>query len=152
MARKVAGGTRALVGGAVRTAGELSELVAEAAENTLAFNPLIGIRPRDVAVSAAALLEALATSPRGALRSLGVYWSELQKVAAGASTVKPAPKDRRFADPAWESNGLCKRLMQAHGVTQASLTAFVEQSALDPHSKRRARFFVSLLSDALAPS
>ena len=42
--------------------------------------------------------------------------------------------------------------MQAHGVTQSSLAAFIDQSSLDALNKGRAHIFASLLTDALAPS
>jgi polyhydroxyalkanoate synthase len=143
---------RAVGDHALRAAGELTELAADATESTLAFNPLIGIRGRDVAAAAGALLEAVAASPRAAVAFLGAYLRELREVVGGRSDALPDPRDRRFADPAWQSNFLCRRLMQAHGVTQRSLAAFIDQSSLDARSKGRARFFASLLTDALAPS
>src|SRR5262249_48149331 len=116
---------------AMRTAGDLTELVAEAANSTLAFNPLIGLRGRDLAGSAAATIEAIARSPRMAIASLGSYAKDLRSVAIGASEVMPDTKDRRFADPAWRSNFLCKRLMQAHCLTQRDLARFIDGSSLD---------------------
>lgn len=136
----------------MRTVGELTELVIDAAENTLAYNPLLGLRRRDLATAAAALLKAVAISPRLASRYGGAYLSELSKVVRGDSEAKPDPKDRRFADPAWQSNFLYRRLMQAHGVTQKSLDDFIDHSRLDARNKGRARFFASLVTDALAPS
>jgi polyhydroxyalkanoate synthase len=130
----------------------MTELTAGAAENTLAFNPLIGLRGRDVAAAAGALLEAVAKSPKEAVPFFKSYVKELRTVVAGASDAMPDPKDRRFADPAWRSNFLCKRLMQAHCVTQRSLARFIDRSSLDARGKARAHFFASLLTDALAPS
>jgi len=137
---------------AMRTAGELTELVAEAANSTLVFNPLIGLRGRDVAGAAAALLAAIARSPAKATASIDSYAKQLRAIAIGESEVMPDPKDRRFADPAWRSNFLCKRLMQAYCLTQTGLARFIERSSLDARGKGRAHFFASLLTDALAPS
>jgi polyhydroxyalkanoate synthase len=142
----------AIDGDAMRTAGELIEVIAEAADGALAFNPLIGLRGRDVAAAAGALLEALAKSPTEAIAFLGAYVKDLRNVVAGASDAMPDPRDRRFADPAWRSNFLCKRLMQAHCVTQERLTRFIDRSSLDARGKRRAQFFTELVTDALAPS
>ena len=135
-----------------RASAELSELCAEAADNTLAFNPLVGLRGRDLALAASALLRALARSPRQTWRIWRAYLKELRRVAVGHSQVMPEPRDRRFADPAWQSNFLSRRLMQTHRLTQQSLTELVERSGLEPREKGQALFFVSLLADALAPS
>jgi polyhydroxyalkanoate synthase subunit PhaC len=143
---------RAVGDRAMQTAGELTELVAGVADNTLAFNPLIGLRGRDLAGAAAALLEAAARSGRKGLASVMEYAAELWKVADGTSEAMPDARDRRFADPAWRSNFLCKRLMQVHTVTQRSLARFIDESSLDPPRKRRAHFLASLVTDALAPS
>ena len=138
--------------GAMRTTGELTDLVADVAENTLTFNPLIGIRRRDMATAAGALLKGVASAPRVASRHLGAYVGELRKVVRGDSEIKPDPKDRRFVDPAWQSNFLYRRLMQAHALTQRSLDDFIDQSSLDARNKGRAHFFAALVADALAPS
>jgi polyhydroxyalkanoate synthase len=118
----------------------------------LAFHPLIGIRRADVAVSVAAWLQAVATAPAEAMRSVRGYVKELRDVVVGASAAMPDPKDRRFAHPAWQTNFLCRRLVQAYGVTQKGLAQFVDRSSLDERGKRRAHFLVSLVTDALAPS
>jgi polyhydroxyalkanoate synthase len=137
---------------AERATGEPGELAAGAAENTFAYNPLIGIRRTDVALSAGALLQAFAMSPAEATKAVRTYVGELRNVVVGTSGELPDPKDRRFADPAWRTNFLCRRLVQAYGVTQKSLTRFIDRSSLDTRGKRRAHFFASLLVDALAPS
>ena len=90
--------------GAMRTAGEVSELVGEATQNTLAYNPLLGIRRGDIAAGAKSLLKAVAVSPRKATQHFGAYLSELGSVVKGSSGAAPDPKDRRFADPAWKGN------------------------------------------------
>jgi len=138
--------------GEVQTASDLTDLIAEAVESTMAFNPLVGIRGRDVARSALALLSAAARTPKEARTFLRDYLKDLRDVLAGTRDVMPDAKDRRFADPAWKSNFLLRRLMQVHGVTQKDLDRLIDRSALDPLGKARAHFFVSLLADALAPS
>ncbi|MEO7854608.1 MAG: alpha/beta fold hydrolase [Rubrivivax sp.] len=123
-----------------------------AAHNTLAVNPLIGIRASDFGGAARALIGAAVRQPRRAARHLGVLASELGKVARGQSQFAPEPKDKRFADPAWQSNVLLKRLMQAHAVTGQQLAAYIDDSALQPRDKARAHLVASILVDTLAPS
>ena len=128
------------------------ELVTAVSENTLTFNPLLGLSARDLAASAAALSRALTSSPRAALRHLRAYVTELGRIATGDSTAAPDPKDRRFADPAWKTSFFYRALLQLYVATQASLNAAIADSPLDVRNKERARFFASLVTDALAPS
>ncbi len=137
---------------AMSAAGDLGELVGEASQNTLAINPLIGLSPRDVAGAAGSLLKVIRKAPRKAATHYGHYLKELGTVVKGKSELAPDPKDRRFADPAWKSNAVYARLMQAYLATQKELTSVIETSKLDSVDKGRAQFFASLVTDALAPS
>lgn len=123
-----------------------------ASEGALAFNPLLGIRRRDIAAAAASLAKVLASAPRSTAKHFRTYLAELRKIARGASDAAPDPKDRRFADPAWRTNFLYKALVQLNVATQQRLFAAIADAPLDPRNKERARFFVSLAADALAPS
>jgi len=139
-------------GAAMTAAGDFGSLVAEASQNTLAINPLVGLTPRDVAGAAASLLKVMSRAPGKTVAHYGSYLKELAKVAGGKSQLAPDAKDRRFADPAWKSNGVYTRLMQTYLATQKELTSVVEASKLDSVDKGRAQFFASLVTDALAPS
>jgi polyhydroxyalkanoate synthase subunit PhaC len=143
---------RSLADHARQATGAVTDLLAGAAENTLAINPLVGIQPRDMADAARSLLKAVAATPRKASRHYGQYLRELSKVVKGDSPLAPEPKDRRFADAAWRGNALYKRLMQAYLATRKELDAFIDDSRLDAKEKGRAHFFASLVTDALAPS
>ena len=136
----------------VRAGAELTELIGGAAENTLVFNPLLGLRGADVAAAAGSLLKAVASSPVGAVKSVRSGAKDLRNVVAGMSDALPDPRDRRYADPAWRANPVCRRLMQAHCVAQKTVAGFIDRSSLDARGKKRAHFFASLVTDALAPS
>jgi polyhydroxyalkanoate synthase len=152
-AAKLGRDVAAVVGqGAMRTAGEVTELVGEATQHTLAYNPLLGIRRADVAAGAKSLLKAVAVAPRKATRHFGAYLGELKNVVKGDSAAAPDPKDRRFADPAWKGNFVFKRLMQSYVATQKGLSDYIASTNLDARDKARAQFFASLVTDALAPS
>ncbi|MBL8352568.1 MAG: alpha/beta fold hydrolase [Burkholderiaceae bacterium] len=136
----------------MRTAGEVTELVGEAAQHTLAYNPLLGVRRGDVAAGAKSLLKAVAVSPKKAGRHLGAYLGELKRVVRGQSAAAPDPKDRRFTDQAWQGNFLYKRLLQSYVATQKGLAEYIASTTLDARDKARAQFFAALITDALAPS
>ena len=73
-------------------------------------------------------------------------------MAGGDSVVAPAPKDRRFTDPAWTGNPVLHRVMQAYLASGAAARDLVEATPLDWRDAERMRFAVSNLVDALAPS
>src|SRR5438132_14371457 len=72
-------------GAAMTAAGDFSSLVAEASQNTLAINPLIGLTPRDVAGAATSLLKVMSKAPGKTVAHYGSYLKELAKVAGGKS-------------------------------------------------------------------
>ena len=128
-------------------------LAEQASQNTLnAANPVIGIRAGDIGSAAKSLLRLVSASPRSAADHLKRYLAELGSIAKGESTIEPNPKDRRFGDPAWHSNALYRRLLQSWLATQHGLSGYIEQTGGSAREKGQAQFFVSLLTDALAPS
>jgi len=127
-------------------------LVAGAARNTLAVNPLIGIRASDFGEAAQALFGAAVKQPAKAARHLGAYARELGKAARGRSELAPDPKDKRFADPAWQSSALHKRLMQAHAATSQELARYIDATSLNARDKARAHLVASIFVDTIAPS
>ncbi|WP_369960352.1 alpha/beta fold hydrolase [Pseudomonas benzenivorans] len=129
-----------------------AELTAAAEKHTLAVTPLIGVRPRDVLGAAGTLLKAVARTPFKAGMHTGSYLRELYRIATGESQLAPAPKDKRFADPAWQSNVFLRGLVQSYLAGERELSAFIEASDLEGQDKGRARFVAALLVDALAPS
>jgi len=81
-------------------------------------------------------------------RSAGLA-GELGKIAVGRSAVAPAPRDRRFADPAWMGNPFLRRILQAYlagGALAESLLAhgkvreakhFIERAGAQAGQARR---------------
>ena len=135
--------------GAVPAADRLSET---AARSTLAVNPLIGIRASDFGEAAQALLGAAVRQPAKAARHLTAYAKELGKVALGTSLAETDPKDKRFADPAWQSSALLKRLLQAHVTTGKELARYIDATSLNARDKARAQLVASIFVDTIAPS
>ena len=77
---------------------------------------------------------------------------ELGRVVVGRSTIAPAKRDKRFADPAWTGNPVLLRLCQAYLVTGAMLEELVDDADLDWRSEQQMRFVVQMVVDAMAPS
>jgi polyhydroxyalkanoate synthase len=67
--------------------------------------------------------------------------------------IAPAPRDKRFADPEWKSNQFFDFVMQAYLLSTRWANDLVrEAEGLDPHTRKKAEFYVQQISNALAPS
>src|SRR4051812_35532303 len=68
-------------------------------------------------------------------------------------TIAPAPRDKRFADPEWKSNQFFDFVMQAYLLsTQWANDLVREAEGLDPHTRKKAEFYVQQITNALSPS
>jgi polyhydroxyalkanoate synthase len=94
----------------------------------------------------------LARRPLATARRVASLGAELSRVAAGRSSLRPGRRDRRFADPAWESSWLFRRLMQSHLAIEEAVDALISEASLDWARERQARLAASNVLDALAPS
>jgi polyhydroxyalkanoate synthase len=137
----------------LRSDGEQAETASDqAARNTLALNPLVGLRDRDVFDGVATVFKALANEPAAAARQWLWLMGELGKIATGQSEQSPAAGDKRFADPAWKSSNVHRALLQAYLAWGAAVDTFVHQSSLSELDKTRARLITTILVDALSPT
>jgi polyhydroxyalkanoate synthase len=82
------------------------------------------------------------------LRFLG----ELGRIVTGGSELTPDAKDKRFADSAWKDNAIYRTLAQCYLAWGGALNRFVDEAKMQTRDAERARFIVSLLVDAMAPT
>jgi polyhydroxyalkanoate synthase len=78
-------------------------------------------------------------------------WSALI-AGRSESIAAPHPGDRRFSHREWRENPHYDYLKQSYLLASRYLEELVEQAALDPQAKERARFAVKQLVDALCPA
>jgi polyhydroxyalkanoate synthase len=78
--------------------------------------------------------------------------AELIKVTTGQSTIAPQANDRRFDDPAWQDNGMYRRLMQAHLAVVQEIHRVAGELDLPPRDEARAKMMLGMVTDALAPT
>ena len=124
----------------------------QAIENTLAANPLVGVRGRDIAESARVLLGQMLRNPGAAARQYLSFLAELGRIATGACELAPATNDKRFADPAWKESPTYRALVQAYLAWGVALNRFVDDAKMEKRDAERARFVVSLIVDAMSPT
>jgi polyhydroxyalkanoate synthase subunit PhaC len=133
------------------TAGEA---VAEAAPLDLllaaaALGPLRRLAPGGAGIE---FVASLARRPAGLGRRMGSLVAQLGRVGLGTSTLAPSARDRRFADPAWTSNPLLRRLVQAYLAAGRTAEQLLADADLDWRDAERMAFVVDNLVQALAPS
>jgi polyhydroxyalkanoate synthase len=89
--------------------------------------------------------------PRVARESVGL-WAELVRVTVGVSKVDAPGGDWRFADDAWSENWAFRRLKQGYLAWSEAMLALTEDAKLDWRSAERARFAMTVLTSAAAPT
>jgi polyhydroxyalkanoate synthase subunit PhaC len=94
----------------------------------------------------------LARRPDALARQASALAAELARIGLGSSTLAPSTRDRRFSDPAWTSNPLLRRLVQAYLATGQTAERVVADADLDWRDAARLTFVVDNLVQALAPS
>jgi len=94
----------------------------------------------------------LARRPQFTVRQTAQLAAELGRIAAGRSTVAADPRDRRFADPAWQDNPLLRRSLQAYLAAAQTAETLVGGAELGWRDDTRLKFLLTNLIAAAAPS
>jgi polyhydroxyalkanoate synthase subunit PhaC len=118
----------------------------------LGANPFVGLTRRQIGAALGRLLGRVAVEPGVVVTGAADAAGRLLDVAAGRSDVTPDRGDKRFADPAWADNPVYRRLLQAYLVERDALFRLVDELGLDDKSRERARFALSLVTEAAAPT
>ncbi len=83
-------------------------------------------------------------------------WGSAMRRLVGEDTppaISPSPRDKRFADPEWKSNQFFDFMMQLYLLTTQWAQDLVRNAeGVDPHTRKKAEFYVSQITNALAPS
>ena len=83
-------------------------------------------------------------------------WGDAARRLSGEQVkpaIEPAPRDKRFVDPEWRSNQFFNFLMQAYLLTTQWANELVRNAeGLDPHTRKKAEFYVTQITNAIAPS
>ena len=83
-------------------------------------------------------------------------WGSAARRMAGQDAkpaISPAPRDKRFADPEWKSNQFFDFVLQLYLLTTQWAQDLVRNAeGLDPHTRKKAEFYVQQITNALAPS
>jgi polyhydroxyalkanoate synthase subunit PhaC len=118
----------------------------------MAVNVLVSMDRTQILAAAARRLGRAATDPSLVARRTFDLARDVVEIVLGRSEIAPEPGDKRFGDPAFKTHPLYHRLMQAYLAGRSTLQKVVDEVDLDPKSRDRARFAISLVTEALAPT
>jgi poly[(R)-3-hydroxyalkanoate] polymerase subunit PhaC len=113
------------------------------------FGPLRRLAPD---MSLARFAGRLAGRPVTTAARLGRFAVDLTRVGLGRSDLAPAPRDRRFTDPAWTANPVLRRILQAYLAAGKTVNQLVDDAGLGWRDDQRVRFLTENLIAAAAPS
>src|SRR6476620_10504822 len=133
-------------------ASSTAEISEEASRNTLALNPLVGIRSQDLVDSAGILFKAVMNEPKVATEQWLSFVGELGSIAAGKSERAPKAGDKRFSDPTWKESSLHSGLLKAYLAWGEAVNDLVDKTSLSDVDKARAHLITEILIDAVAPT
>jgi poly[(R)-3-hydroxyalkanoate] polymerase subunit PhaC len=86
---------------------------------------------------------------------LDLWGSSMRRLAGEqvSPAIEPSPRDKRFSDPEWRSNQFFDFVMQLYLLTTQWAQELVRNAEdLDPHTRKKAEFYVLQITNALAPS
>jgi polyhydroxyalkanoate synthase len=145
---------------ALTAQGAMAEATLRRADNPLSIsNDPFNTRP-----AFAEVMRQLASQPERLMRSqaelftryMDLWQSTARRIADGGQgepIVTPIVGDRRFADPEWQSNPLFDVIKQSYLLSSNFLNDLVAGvDDVEPQTKRRAEFFMKMMTDAFAPS
>src|SRR5258708_4596980 len=86
---------------------------------------------------------------------LDLWGSSVRRLAGedAPPAIAPSPRDKRFSDPEWKSNQFFDFVMQLYLLTTQWAQELVHNAeGVDPHTRKKAEFYVQQIANALAPS
>ncbi len=128
------------------------ESATEAAEQILGANPLIGIDKAELLDAAQRALRMMFGRPQVVVQENVALVGQLLEVLRGSSDLAPDPKDKRFGHDVWQKSGYFKRLMQGFLAWRDSVNRILDRADTSPEDRERARFLVSMVTEAFAPT
>lgn len=129
-----------------------SEIPDHVADSLAGQNMLVDLRISELLDTAAKLLDRAFRNPAGMAEEGVQLARELQNVANGKSTRAPPQNDKRFSDPAWTENTFYKSLLQGYMAWSQSLQNFAEKAGFEAKETGRAKFLLTQISEAVAPT
>jgi polyhydroxyalkanoate synthase len=114
-----------------------SDVAERAVDAALGANPFVRADPTETLAATAKVMARALLRPRALLRN-----------ARGVDV----DGDRRFADASWRTNPFFRSWLRAYRVLERELKSLPDEAPVEEHAADRARFLLSLVADAVAPT
>jgi polyhydroxyalkanoate synthase len=98
------------------------------------------------------MAQAALGNPGLVLQQSSEFLQEMTRIASGQSKIEPDAKDKRFEDPTWKNNPFYKSMLQTYLLWRQSLGNLIDHADLPKQDADRARFALSLYTEAVAPT
>ena len=119
---------------------------------TFGLTPFVGLQGADIFNVGQQVFQQVIQQQPLAMKTYTNYLMELGRIWSGQSTVEPDAKDKRFADEAWKTNPFYRMYLQTYLTWRESINAFLDEAEMDKKDVERARFLLSLYTEAAAPT
>lgn len=116
------------------------------------LNPIVGIAREDLLGVVTMMLRETMGNPANSFKHMRAFTGDVADIITAKSTLAPDPKDKRFADSAWQSNPLFRMSMQYYLASQKNVKNWVADMKVDELERSRANFVSAMIMDSLAPS
>ncbi|MFL6791383.1 MAG: PHA/PHB synthase family protein [Bradyrhizobium sp.] len=86
---------------------------------------------------------------------LDLWGSAIRRMAGEEAkpAIEPSPRDKRFKDPEWRSNQFFDFILQLYLLTTQWAEELVKNAeGIDPHTRKKAEFYVHQITNAISPS
>lgn len=87
---------------------------------------------------------------------LDLWGSAVRRMAGeqdATPAIEPSPRDKRFKDPEWKSNQFFDFVLQLYLLTTQWAQELVHNAeGIDPHTRKKAEFYVQQITNAISPS
>ncbi len=128
------------------------DLGADAPDNVVALNPIVGLAREDLVGAVAVMLRETAGKPVTGAKHLKSFGEDVLKIVQDKSELAPNPRDKRFLDSTWRTNRFYKASMQYYLAVQKGVDGWMKDLHLDELERARANFVVSMLMDSISPT
>jgi polyhydroxyalkanoate synthase len=125
---------------------------ADAAEQILGANPLLGLDRDELLAAGKRLLRLMTINPQVLIEENLAFAREAIDIAMGRSKITADPRDRRFSHVVWQKNGYYKRLMQGFVAWRGMLNRVLDRADTNSEDRERARFVLQLFTETFAPT
>lgn len=122
-----------------------------AIDAVLGANPFVRIDPTEMLAATGKVVARALTRPEFLLRKARALAAEGREIVVGRDEATP-PRDRRFADPSWQTSFFYRRWMQAYLILERELKSLPDEVPIARKDAEKARFLLSSVADAIAPT